>query len=159
MQIKLTGIFVIRLVLHTKWVQNTILSFTHLYMIKINNLIKLYPKTFLVCFELFVYGVKKSKKYKKKQRDQTLAFEVQLHPFISQSRLVLLSPTWPSHLQLNPLPSLQWSLFLDKNNISQIIRDKSFHQWLSLNHDSYDNNTSNLLWLYSLVSNYLSQIM
>jgi hypothetical protein len=63
MQIKLTRIFVIRLVLHTKWVQNTILSFTHLYMIKINNLIKLYPKTFLVCFELFVYGVKKSKKY------------------------------------------------------------------------------------------------
>jgi hypothetical protein len=62
-------------------------------MIKINNLIKLYPKRFLVCFELFVYGVKKSKKYKKKQRDQTLVIEVQLHPFISQSRLVLLSPT------------------------------------------------------------------
>jgi len=59
--------------------------------------------------------------------------------------------------QHDPLPSLQWSLFLDKNNISQIIRDKSFHQWLSLNHDSYDN-TSNLLWLYSLISNYLSQI-
>jgi len=37
--------------------------------------------------------LKKVKNIKKKQRDQTLAFEVQLHPFISQSRLVLLSPT------------------------------------------------------------------